>query len=521
MNGQTASVTSDQTPYRRVLLVEDDAGTRLLLTRLIQREQIAISCAATGEEALTLLTQAGAEAFDLLVSDYNLPDMTCGQLVERLRADALSIPFMVITGAGSELVAVDMMKAGARDYMVKDAGFLDRAPVVIQRVLMDLETERRMHEAEAQLRRTATLLQVVFDSTREAILLLDAEMRVLRANQAAGEPSGSPWLLPDLFQASSRPQVLELFQTALRGETPPLAVAERLTTAGAVRWVEVAMAPLPPTATEYCVVMVLRDVTDRIQTEREREAMLARLMEKRQLESLGVLAAGVGHEINNPLTGVLNYAQLIADLSPDGTVIQSYADEVVKGSERIAAIVRQLVDFTRDDEHNRTTVRLDMVVQQVLGLMGATLERSGIFVFVQTPESLPAVWCNQHQMRLVLLSIVENAREALERRFPQADPAKRLRILASERNDNARQMVRLTVEDSGDGIPDDVLPHLFEPFFTTKSRAVADGLDLAIAYRVIEAHGGMLSVETQVGRGTAIHIDLPVASRAEGDGYRL
>ncbi len=521
MIDRTVDVTSMTPEKWRVLLVEDDAGTRMLLTRLMQREQIVIASAGTGEEALNLIRQAGVGAFDLLVSDYHLPDMSCDQLVERLRADGVDIPFMVITGAGSESVAVTMMKAGARDYMVKDAGFLDRAPVVIHRVLSDLETERRMHEAEEKLHRTAALLQAVFDSTREAIALLDGEMRVLRANRAAGDMADPHQTLPDLFSESSRQQVLDRYASALRGETPPLEIAERSTPDGATQWVEVAMAPLPPTESEFRVVMVLRDVSDRVRSEREREAMLARLMEKRQLESLGVLAAGVGHEINNPLTGVLNYAQLIADLSEDGTVIQSYAEEVVKGSERIAAIVRQLVDFTRDDERNRTVVRLDRVVQQVLGLLGAALERAGIYVFVQTPDSVPAVWCNQHQIRLVLLSIVENAREALDRRFPQADPAKRLRILTSVRTVDRHQMVRLTVEDTGDGIPDDVLPHLFEPFFTTKSRAVADGLDLAIAYRVIQSHGGLLSVDTQVGKGTSVHIDLPVAAHMEGDNYLL
>ncbi len=257
----------------------------------------------------------------------------------------------------------------------------------------------------------------------------------------------------------------------------------------------------------------LSELVDQATAEiRQREAQLRRVQ---KLESIGTLAGGVAHEINNPIMGIMNYAQLIIDrLGPDSNVAE-FATEIGRETQRVATIVRNLLSFARHEKQQHRLARVCDIVEGTLSLVRAVLRHDQITLEVDVPEDLPAIRCRSQQIQQVVMNLITNARDTLNEKYPGYDNNKRVSISASlfERADH--QWIRITVEDSGVGIPADVRERMFDPFYTTKLRHEGTGLGLSISHGIVKDHGGELTVESEVGQWTRFHMDLPVNDRSQ------
>ncbi len=295
------------------------------------------------------------------------------------------------------------------------------------------------------------------------------------------------------------------------------------------------------------------DISGRKRLERERIELEAQLRQQQKLEAIGTLAGGVAHEINNPLTGIMNYAQLIGDTAPAGSQMAHYAGEIVHETERVATIVRNLLQFARQEKQAHSPARLADIVEQTLSLFRAVLRRDQVTLTVDVPDGLPALKCRSQQIQQVLMNLLTNARDALNERYPgyHADktisitarevgsicdlrlpicdlpspgttvPQSQIANLTSQMTEEAasgKRWIRITVADHGGGIPADIRDRIFDPFFTTKPRDKGTGLGLAISHGIVTDHHGALHYETEPGVGTRFHLDLPVDNgwRAEG-----
>ena len=253
------------------------------------------------------------------------------------------------------------------------------------------------------------------------------------------------------------------------------------------------------------------DVTDRLREEEERRLLEAQLRQAQRLESIGTLASGVAHEINNPLTGIINYAQLIVSPVGDSTPEQ-YATEIIREGKRIARIVKNLLSFSRQDDTVHTPTRLHTLVEETLLLMRSILLRDRILLDVAVPDDLPYVECHEQQIQQVLVNLLTNARAALNERYPGAHEDKKLCIRGLRFVREAVTWVRLTVEDHGAGIEPELRERIFDPFFTTKTRDQGTGLGLSVSYGIVQEHGGDLTVESTRGQPTRFHVDLKALS---------
>ncbi len=236
----------------------------------------------------------------------------------------------------------------------------------------------------------------------------------------------------------------------------------------------------------------------------------SRLVQQQKLESIGTLASGVAHEINNPIFGIINYAQIVLeDLgteSTDATYLQGIVDE----GRRISDIVRNLLQFSRQDQQSTTFARIEDIVERSLSLMKVVLRRDGIAVLTEFEPGLPDLACRSQQIQQVVMNLLSNARDSLNARFAGADPEKHLHIRASRFREDGRSWIRLSVEDHGTGIPSDVLPKIFEPFYSTKPKESGTGLGLSISYGIVQNHGGRIEVTSEPGSGTTFRVLLPV-----------
>jgi len=255
------------------------------------------------------------------------------------------------------------------------------------------------------------------------------------------------------------------------------------------------------------------DITERKRLEEERWALEAKLRQQQKLEAVGTLASGVAHEINNPINGIMNYAQLLQDRLPPESPLKEYTAEILHETERVATIVQNLLTFSRDEKQHRSFARISDVVTRTLSLIRAVIRGDQITLTVAVPEDLPELNCRSQQLQQVLMNLLTNARDALNERYAGHDPDKIICVTAALTQKGGRPWVRLTVEDHGNGITPEVRERMFDPFFTTKSRDKGTGLGLAISHGIVKEHHGELIVESNPGHYTRVHLDLPF----EGD----
>jgi PAS domain S-box-containing protein len=260
------------------------------------------------------------------------------------------------------------------------------------------------------------------------------------------------------------------------------------------------------------------DVTERRQAEERQAQLEMHLQQQQRMAAVGMLASGVAHQISNPVFGIMNYALLVSEGIEEGHPLREYAGEIVRECRRVADTVSSLLAFSQPEEKGTSLARVADIVGALLSLVQAAVCRDQIALQVAVPEDLPMVRCRSAQIQHVLMSLLTNAREALNARYPGHDPDKVIRVTAGVVAKDGRTWVRTTVEDHGPGIPVADRSRVFEPFFTTKDRATSAGLGLAVSHGIVKAAGGLLHFESEVDRYTRFHVDLPAcADLDEGD----
>ena len=386
---------------------------------------------------------------------------------------------------------------------------------------LDVSEVRRVN---ATLRRFRTAL----DNAADSVFIIDPHsMRFIDVNTTACESLG--YSMAELLQLGPQDIMPSLSRAKLTRQFKEFFSAEqsrRIETVhrrrdGSTFPVEVLFRGLKDTDGNL-VVANARDISERVRMQKEKDALQAQARHAQRMDSIGTLAGGVAHEINNPINGIMNYAQLIRDhLRDEGnpvaavgsggaSEIDAYAQEIMAETERIASLVSNLLQFARRDTTSLTPARPCDIVGSTLSLVGAVMRHDQIELTVGVPEELPQIRCRSQQIQQVLMNLVTNARDALNEKFPGYDENKHLCIRGETRTEGEKRWVRLTVEDRGRGIPDEVRERMYDPFYTTKPRDAGTGLGLSIVHGIVREHNGRVRVESSEGEYTRFHVDLPV-----------
>ncbi|MBI5057928.1 MAG: PAS domain-containing protein [Nitrospirae bacterium] len=232
-----------------------------------------------------------------------------------------------------------------------------------------------------------------------------------------------------------------------------------------------------------------------------------------QLAAIGELAAGVAHEINNPVNGILNYAEILANKNTPGSTESDIANRIIKESERIATIVRNLLSFARDSKEERHPVGVNEIISSTLSLTEAQLRKDGIVLMINIPNDLPQVIAQPQQIEQVFLNIISNARYSLNQKYGGAHDDKMLKIMGEAISDDDNPCVRIMFYDKGTGIPAGILDKVMNPFFTTKPGNLGTGLGLSISHSIINNHGGKIIITSSEGDFTNVIIELPACKQ--------
>ena len=227
------------------------------------------------------------------------------------------------------------------------------------------------------------------------------------------------------------------------------------------------------------------------------------MIQAAKLSALGELVAGVAHELNNPLTVLVGASDILEQQAPEA--LKEYAQMIRESTDAARHIVRGLLTFGRQMPLERRHVMLDELIEKVLSLTAADLRIESVKVDRDMAADLPPVWADGNQLQQVLLNLVTNAKQAMAE---QPESERRLRVTTRALSPDR---VRISLEDTGPGIPAEVLPKIFDPFVTTKGSA-GTGLGLSISYGIIREHGGLIMADSRPGHGATFTIDLPVGS---------
>ena len=288
---------------------------------------------------------------------------------------------------------------------------------------------------------------------------------------------------------------------------------------GQTREVEVETTPITYLG-EPAFLSIYQDITDRKRADREVmasrqqavEALAAlkatqqNLVQAEKLSAIGQLVAGVAHELNNPLTGVIGFSQLLLDADISGSVRRD-VERISSEAERAAKIVQNLLSFARKRGPETTPVDLNQVVVNTMEVKAYDLRTSDITVKTDLAADLPMILADTSQMQTVLLNLIGNAQDALG----HSRGGGTLQISTRKVGD----AVRVTVADDGPGIRPEHLSKVFDPFFTTKDVGEGTGLGLSICHGIVTAHDGRIWVESEFGQGAAFHMEMPMAAGAK------
>jgi len=487
----------------QLLLVEDNPADAMLLREALRD---------AGETRFELdhvarlsdgLKRIAAALYDVVLLDLRLPDSQGLETLSRMLDHARGVPIVVMTGLADERLAMNALRQGAQDYLVK-------GEVAGDTLARSIRYAIGRHTADEALRATSDTLSALIDATPLAIVVLDREHRVRRWNRAAEELFG--WKEDEVL-GGRPPQVPEeqreafesMVQSELQGQRH--AGLELLRRRKDGSSVDVSLWTAPLRDAQQNVVGTVRIFAD----VGERKRLEERLRQSQKMEAIGRLAGGIAHDFNNLLTVILGYAELAQTSLGRDDPLQRELAEIRKAAVRAAALTNQLLAFSRRQvlrpkllDLNAVIVGFDAMLRPLLG--------EQVEIVLELERGLGDVRADPGQLEQVLMNLALNARDAMPAGGRLTFATRAVEIGAEEPSDLRRgPYVLLSVSDTGSGMSPDTLAHAFEPFFTTKEEGKGTGLGLATVYGIVKQSGGEIRAASEVGRGTTFEIYLPRA----------
>jgi two-component system NtrC family sensor kinase len=399
-------------------------------------------------------------------------------------------PLRVHGATAGAIVAVDPSQEFGPDQIRLLSTVAAHAAVVL--------TNARLFD---QLRAGKQQWESTFDALATGIAVVDDAGRIRRANRGLAGTLSRP--VAELVGSNLAYELLgnaaalaDLYQAAGRGERmPPLTLrSEPLQ-----RFFRIAVAPMRGDASDGWVVALIEDVT-------EQKAFEAQMVQHEKMAAVGQLVSGVAHELNNPLTSVSGLAELLLSQQATMPAAQEHLRVIHEQAERAGTIVRNLLSFSRPGPAEIAPLDLGDVVRRTALLLQYEVHLQQVDLVTEVPPEPVTVLADRTQLQQVVVNLLTNALQAVA-----SNPPGRPRHIAIRAGRSADR-VRVEVEDTGPGVPEDLVRHIFTPFFTTKGPGVGTGLGLAIAYGIVERHGGALSVHRSVSGGARFEVDLPASS---------
>jgi PAS domain S-box-containing protein len=387
---------------------------------------------------------------------------------------------------------------------------------VVRDITYRRRIEDKLREANRELRRSNAFLRNLINSSVDAVIAADLSGRILLFNHAAEEITGyrqeevvGRMDIRDIYPDDGAREVMRMLRSEKYGGRGKLRSQEVM-----LRHKDGSLIPISLSAAivydggrEVSTVGFFHDLREKKAMEAELDRARLQLLQAEKMASIGKLAAGVAHQLNNPLAGITLFAHALKedyDLSPEAL---ADLDRILDNAQRCRDTVKELLQFARQTTQEMRPTDLNQALERTLFLLENQALFQNIEIRRDLDSDLPLVPADVQQLNHVFMNIVLNAAEAMEGKGT---------LTVSTRWDQSRKRVVVEIADSGPGIPPQVLSHIFEPFYTTKEEGKGTGLGLSVAYGVIENHGGSISARNRPEGGAVFRIELPADQQARG-----
>lgn len=359
----------------------------------------------------------------------------------------------------------------------------------------------------------------LFDNAYDLIFLLDQELRITTINKVGEQVTGynTEELIGKPLWALCAPEGWKVAEPNLRmlleGRSVPPFELELIRRDQEPIYLEVSAQIMPNGTQVSSLHCIARDLTERRRLEEQ-------LVQSEKLSAIGQLVAGVAHELNNPLTSVSGYAQLLLRDKSLGPESRQDVEQIHSQAERAARIVRNLLIFAREHKPERVRVVVNDELRNTLALQAYQLRVENISITLDLDPDLPNTTADPHQLQQVFLNLITNARHAMVSKGGRGNLTLRTRVVPAPPAGDATNgvsagaMIEIEVADSGIGIPERDLTRIFNPFYTTKPVGQGTGLGLSICFGIVREHEGQIWAESQIGAGTRIFMTLPIREPA-------
>jgi two-component system, cell cycle sensor histidine kinase and response regulator CckA len=498
----------------KILLVEDNPGDAVLLQEtlseitFIELEWVHVERMADALKHLLL------EDFDVILLDLVLPDSEGLDTFVQIHSQAPLIPIVVLTGMADETLAIRSMQAGAQDYLVK--GQVSGSDLLIRSIRYAIERKR----IEASLHQREQEFRTLAENAPDVIARFDRELRHVYVNSAGERASGVsaqdslgktarelgfPEAQVNQWEEALRQVFSTGAQTSIEFEFPTL---------NGDRFYQSRFVPeFAPDGSIESILAIARDVTE--QTKLETQFLRAQ-----RLESLGTLASGIAHDMNNILAPMLASAQLLPVLIPtldeqSQQLLKIFEDNTRRGTE----LAKQILTFARGLEGDRIALQVKHILMELEQTIKSIFPKSIEIVRNFPKQDLWLVSANATQLHQVFMNLCVNARDAMPNGGTLSISAENKVIdetfARMHLDAKADSYLAITFSDTGTGISPEHIDRIFEPFFTTKAPGEGTGLGLSTTMGIIRNHGGFLTVSSKIGIGTQFQVFLPAVGETE------
>lgn len=512
-------MSSDAKLDLKLLICEDRSDDVELIVRELHRSGIRPQWNSIDTEPQYLTALDSAEVPQVILADYSMPTFSALRALELLRERQLDIPFIVVTGTISEETAVQCIKFGADDYLLKDR--LARLGPAVVHALEEKRLRDEKRYAEAALRQSEQRYRSLVEHSPDAILVAGQDGRIVYVNEAFARLVGAPSrtdlpgrLFLDFVHSEHRAQVLRRIHEMLdKGMPTPLMEQQFVRIDGGLVEVEVAGIPCIYDG-QPAIQRIVRDITERRRAQEEARQRMAQLTHVSRLTTMGELVSELAHEINQPLYAISNFAEACLNRFRGGNVDQaeicSWIEKVAIQANRAGEILRRVGHFLRKSPPQQIPVNMNVLTCGVLELLQFDLRQGQAQLKRDFAEPVPPVKVDKVQIEQVLVNLIRNAIEAMAGNRRDDRPlVVRTRLVGADR-------VCVAVQDAGRGVSAAQKSRLFEPFFTTKADGM--GMGLAISHSIIQTHGGELEAISNPDRGLTFQFTLPIFAGETSNG---
>jgi PAS domain S-box-containing protein len=518
----------------RILIIDDDPSLRKTLADILRIKGYETLAARDGSEGLALLRE---NVVNLVLIDLGLPDISGLDVLARVRTEHPSTEAIILTGNATLDSAIEATNRGAFSYLIK--------PYEMEQLLLLVRRAVEKQQAINELKSVTDSLWMIFNSAYDAIFIHELDGNIIDVNDKMLEMYGinrdevTRYSIRDDYSAPDNPtdQLPCKWHDAMSGKSQFFEWKAQRPKDGTAFDAEVFLRKI--TFRKKDVIMAtVRDISERKQADTNIKKMQSQIIQQEKLASLGQLAAGVAHEINNPIGFISSnlrslakyverYVQFISlvdsvvqHVCPDESRkeidegrrrlkidhvsrdIHQLIEESIDGTKRVTKIVQDLKSFARIDGAERTHVDINECLDSNINV--AWNEIKYVATLNKEYGELPPLLCYPQQLNQVFMNLLINAAQAM-------DKMGEISIKTWSDGDN----VFVAISDTGKGIPPVVMGRIFDPFFTTKEVGKGTGLGLSISYDIIKKHNGEIAVQSEAGKGTCFTLKLPV-EKGEG-----